>query len=229
LLQTHCCFAKLIARPAADEQLLRVSDLGFIHRFQPAQTPNARVLLLLHGTGGDENDLLPIGRMLDRDAALLSPRGKVMENGNPRFFRRFAEGVFDEQDVIRRAGELADFINAAAAEYQFTIEQVTAVGYSNGANIAAAVLLVRPEAIRNAILLRAMLPLSEATAPDLHGHHVLISAGEDDPIVPASEGTKLAEVLRSGGANVTLVTQHAGHNLVPEDFRVAQRWLTPHQ
>ena len=110
----------------------------FIHRFVPATEGSKRVLLLLHGTGGDENDLLPIGRELDPNAALLSPRGRVIENGMPRFFRRFAEGVFDEEDVVRRANELPDFISAAASKYDFVPADVTAVGYSNGANIAAA-------------------------------------------------------------------------------------------
>ena len=197
----------------------------FIHRFIPAKSSNARVLLLLHGTGGDENDLLPIGAELDPMAALLSPRGRVVENGMPRFFRRFAEGVFDEEDVIRRANELADFIAAAAARYQFDTSMVTAVGYSNGANIAAAMLLLRPEAIAAAILLRAMVPLSEPPLAVLAGKRVLISAGAHDTIVPAESARELAAVLRDRGANVELVVQPASHGLISEDLAEGQVFL----
>jgi phospholipase/carboxylesterase len=203
-----------------------VRDLGFIHRYIPSGGENSRLLLLLHGTGGNEDDMLPLGRRLDSNAALLSPRGKVLENGAPRFFRRFAEGVFDEEDVIRRANELADFVSAAAEEYRFDPERLTAVGYSNGANIAAAVLLLRGEVIRSAILLRAMVPLSAPVVPQLDGTRVLISAGEFDPIVPADEGERLAALLRNGGADVTLEVQSAGHNLVQNDVIAAQRWLS---
>src|SRR5256885_34211 len=135
--------------------------MNFTHRFIPAlESPPQRVLLLLHGTGGDENDLLPLGRELDPAAALLSPRGKVLENGMPRFFRRLAEGVFDEADVRARAHELADFV--AAAREQYRIAAPIALGYSNGANIAAAVMLLRPETLAGGILLRAMAPLAKA-------------------------------------------------------------------
>ena len=136
-----------------------MKQLNFVHRYLPGKNADSRILLLLHGTGGDENDLIPLGQELDPNAALLSPRGRVSENGAPRFFRRFAEGVFDEEDVLRRANELADFVAAAAAEYAFAPERVIAVGYSNGANIAAAMLLLRPEALEAAILFRAMVPL----------------------------------------------------------------------
>jgi phospholipase/carboxylesterase len=203
-----------------------MSDLGFIHRFVPGSGATSRVLLLLHGTGGDENDLLSLGRSLDPDAALLSPRGKVLENGQPRFFRRLAEGVFDEEDVVRRANELADFINSASASYQFAPQSLTAVGYSNGANIAAAVLLLRPETIASAILLRSMVPLRAVAAPQLTEQRVLISLGELDPIVPVAEGERLAQLLRSGGANVTLAVARAGHNLVPQDISAARDWLS---
>lgn len=161
-------------------------ELDFIHHFVPGVAGSERVLLLLHGTGGDESDLIPLGRDLDPTAALLSPRGKVLENGMPRFFRRFAEGVFDEKDVVRRAHELADFVLAAADKYSFELSRLTAVGYSNGANIAAAMMLLRPEVLPSAVLLRAMLPLSNPPVPDLAGKRVLLSAGETDPIIPLS-------------------------------------------
>lgn len=200
--------------------------MDFTHRFVPAQkSPPPRVLLLLHGTGGDENDLLPLGGELDPGAALLSPRGNVLENGMPRFFRRLAEGVFDEADIIRRANELADFAVAAAARYEFDPRRVTAVGYSNGANIAAAVLLLRPEVLACAILLRAMVPLVPAQPPDLAHARILISSGAHDPIVPVENAERLAAMLREAGAKVTLRFEAAGHPLAPGDIAAAKEWL----
>src|SRR3954467_6316466 len=136
-----------------------MTDLNFIHRFERGARPASRPLLILHGTGGNEDDLLPLGKMVAPGAPLLSPRGKVLEHGMPRFFRRLAEGVFDEQDVRTRAHELADFIAAARKEYG--IAAPVALGYSNGANIAAAVMLLRPEALAGGILLRPMVPLTD--------------------------------------------------------------------
>jgi phospholipase/carboxylesterase len=203
-----------------------MSDLGFIHGFIPApRSPATRVLLLLHGTGGDENDMVPLGRDLDPAAALLSLRGNVLENGMPRFFRRLAEGVFDEEDVVRRAHELAEFIPAAAAKYQFDPATLTAVGYSNGANIAAAVLLLRPGVIRSAILLRAMVPLTPATTPDLAGTRVMICSGTSDPIVPVENAGRLNDMLRQAGAEVTLRFEEAGHQLVFDELAAAKKWL----
>ena len=141
------------------------APLQFVHRFKPAQRPDAQPLLLLHGTGGNEDDLLPIGQIISPGAALLSPRGQVLENGMPRFFRRLAEGVFDYEDVRRRAIELAQFVVAAKDNYQ--IAPPIAVGYSNGANIAAAVLLLKPDVLAGAVLFRAMLPLDPAPQADL--------------------------------------------------------------
>lgn len=202
-----------------------MQDLAFVHRFLPPSEQSSRVLLLLHGTGGDESDLIPLGRELDPAAGLLSPRGKVLENGMPRFFRRIAEGVFDEEDVIRRANELADFILNAAAQYGFNAEQMIAVGYSNGANIAAAIMLLRPQVIRTAVLLRAMMPLANATVPDLSNTRVLLSAGETDPIVPAANVSSLATLLKRGGAEVQLTIQRASHGLISDDLATAREWL----
>ena len=203
-----------------------MSDLGFIHHFIPAQTsPPDRVLLLLHGTGGNENDMVPLGRDLDPAAALLSLRGNVLENGMPRFFRRLSEGVFDEADVVRRAHELADFIAIAAKQYEFDPKQLTAVGYSNGANIAAAVLLLRPGTITSAVLFRAMVPLIPAAEPNLQGARVLICSGRRDPIIPLDNAERLAAMLRSAGADVILRAEEATHQLNFAEIEAAKKWL----
>jgi predicted esterase len=200
--------------------------MDHIHKFIPAADGRmGRVLVLLHGTGGNENDLLPLGAELDSSAALLSPRGNVLENGMPRFFRRLAEGVFDEEDVVRRAHELADFIVTAAAKYKFDPQHLTAVGYSNGANIAAAVLLLRPEVLSGAILFRAMVPVTPETQPSLTNKRVLICAGRSDPIVPAENAERLSSMLRDAGAEVTLRVQSAGHELTSADLLAAKSWL----
>ncbi|MCK9919212.1 alpha/beta hydrolase [Microbacteriaceae bacterium K1510] len=196
---------------------------NFIHRFEPATAAGLPPLLLLHGTGGDENDLLPLGRAVAPGAALLSPRGKVLEHGMPRFFRRLAEGVFDEEDVRRRAGELADFIDAARERYKTPTP--IALGYSNGANIAAAVLLLRPQALAGAILLRAMVPLSTSPHTDLTAKPVLIVSGAQDPIIPADNAARLAAQLREAGAQVEHRTLPLGHGLSNTDLTVAQRWF----
>jgi phospholipase/carboxylesterase len=199
------------------------NDLGFIHRFEPGDRPEAPPLLLLHGTGGDENDLLPLGRTVSPGSALLSPRGQVLEHGMPRFFRRLAEGVFDEADVRRRAEELADFVQAARARYG--IAAPVALGFSNGANIAAAMLLLRPEALAGAILLRAMVPLTQTTPVDLHGKAVLIVSGKLDPIVPASNSAQLAASLSKAGANVQHPVLPTGHQLSQSDLSIAKDWM----
>ena len=195
----------------------------FIHEFVPG-TSN-RTLLLLHGTGGNERDLIPLGRELDPNAALLSPRGKVLENGMPRFFRRLAEGVFDLEDLKYRTNELADFVTAAAQHYGFATDQFVAVGYSNGANIAASLLLLRPEILRAAILFRAMVPLVPDKLAELSSVHVWIGAGNQDPIIPPSEVQRLVELLRHAGADVTIRFFNAGHGLTNDDVVTARDWL----
>jgi phospholipase/carboxylesterase len=195
----------------------------FIHEFIPGSS--ARTLLLFHGTGGNERDLISLGRELDPNASLLSPRGKVLENGMPRFFRRLAEGVFDLEDLKKRTHELADFVIAAAKHYKIDIRHMIAVGYSNGANIAASILLLRPETFAAAILFRAMVPFVPETQPDLSSVRVLIGAGSIDPIVPASETKQLAELLRSAGAEVTIRFFQGGHELTHADIHAAQEWL----
>jgi phospholipase/carboxylesterase len=196
---------------------------SFIHRFEPATKPDARPVLLLHGTGGDEGDLLPLGRAIAPGAALLSPRGQVLEHGMPRFFRRLAEGVFDEDDVRRRAIELADFVANARAKYRLATP--IALGFSNGANIAAAMLLQQPQALSGAILLRAMVPLAVPPPADLGGKPVLIVSGAQDPIVPADNAARLADLLRAAGAAVDHQVLPVAHGLSNADIVLARRWL----
>jgi phospholipase/carboxylesterase len=194
----------------------------FVYRFEAGAEQGAPCLLLLHRTGGDENDLVPLGRMLAPQAALLSPRGKVRENGMPRFFRRLAEGVFDEADLRSRTHELADWI--ASMRERHALPQPWAVGFSNGANIAAALLLLRPESLQGAVLFRAMVPL-ETDLPELNGRPAWLGAGRHDPIVPAENTQRLAEMLRRAGAHVTLEWQEGGHALSAADVEEARAWL----
>jgi predicted esterase len=196
----------------------------FIHEFVAGKSN--RTLLLLHGTGGNERDLIPLGQELDPDASLLSPRGKTLENGRPRFFRRLAEGVFDLDDLRARTNELADFITSATEHYKIDNRQIVAVGYSNGANIAASILLLRPEVLSAAILFRAMVPLVPETRPNLGSKSVFISAGSLDPIVPASNTKELVDLLRAAGADVTIRFFQSGHELTSNDVDLAREWLT---
>ena len=201
------------------------SSLGFIHRFRPGTRAGAPPLLLLHGTGGNEDDLLSLGETLAPGAPLLSPRGKVLENGMPRFFRRLAEGVFDLEDLRFRAQELAGFVAEAGKVYDWGDTPPIAVGYSNGANIAGALLLLHPGSLSGALLLRPMVPLVPEPLPRLDGVPVLIAAGRNDPIIPASQPRALADLLGSAGADVTLHGSNAGHGLTREDLEIGERWM----
>jgi phospholipase/carboxylesterase len=184
------------------------------HVFLPAEgEPSGPPLLLLHGTGGDEHDLLPLRDHLSPAAAVLSVRGTVLENGMPRFFRRLREGVFDEDDLRRRADELADFVRAASTRYGIETRSLVAVGFSNGANIASAMLLQRPEVLAGAVLFAAMVPYAEPPAADLTGVPVIISNGERDPMIPATMTQQLAGQLRDRGASVTIVPHAGGHQI----------------
>ena len=200
-----------------------MADLSHVHRFEPASRPGRPALLLLHGTGGDENDLVPLAGMVSAGSALVSPRGNVLENGMPRFFRRLAEGVLDEDDVRRRANELADFIAAARTAYD--LPAPIALGFSNGANVAAAVLLLRPDALAGAVLIRAMVPLAEPPASRIEGAPVLILSGAADPLVPAENAARLAAMLEHAGAAVRHETVSAGHNLSQADVAIAGAWF----
>jgi phospholipase/carboxylesterase len=216
------------------------TELGFIHRFIPSNKitgPRAReqgtkgktvftTLLLLHGTGGNEEDMIPLGQQIAPEAAILSPRGKVLENGMPRFFKRLAEGVFDIEDLKFRTYELADFVEKASKVYGFDLQHVIALGYSNGANIAASELLLRPAILSSAILFRPMVPLIPEVLPDLSTKHVFISAGLRDPIVPGQETRSLFNLLRKAGvADISINWQNSGHELSFEEIRKAKDWL----
>jgi phospholipase/carboxylesterase len=198
---------------------------GFIHRHEPAAVEDAPTLLLLHGTGGNEHDLIPLGKALVPGAGLLSLRGQVLERGMPRFFRRLAEGVFDQEDLTRRTHELAGFVEEAARYYRFNPAQVIAVGFSNGANIAASLLLLHPGRLHAAILFRAMVPLEPDPLPTLPGTAVYLGAGRFDPIVPAENSARLADLLGQAGAVVTLDWRDEGHHLSPSDVSAAADWL----
>jgi phospholipase/carboxylesterase len=205
-----------------------MAELSFIHRFEPGARPDVRPLLLLHGTGGNEDDLLRLGQMVAPGAPLLSPRGKVLEHGMPRFFRRLAEGVFDEEDVRARAHELADFIEAARQHY--AIAAPVALGFSNGANIAAAVMLLRPEALAGGILLRAMMPLANPQAASgLAGKAALIVSGARDPIALPANAARLKAMLEQAGAHVDHQIVPAGHELSQGDVDLAREWLHAQQ
>jgi len=200
-----------------------MNAFGFHHQFVPGASE--RTLLLLHGTGGNENDLLPLGRALDERAALLSPRGKVTENGANRFFRRLAEGVFDEADVIWRAHELGKFLEVASQEYQLDREGIIAVGYSNGANIATAMMLLGLGEFSGAILFRPMAPLSKPPQSRLGGERILLCGGHFDPIATPATVQALAELLRERGAEVEVRLQESGHELSAADLEIARDWL----
>ncbi len=201
------------------------NDLGFVHIFVPAEKPNSPTLLLLHGTGGDERDLLGIGRELWPGAALLGVRGKVLENRMPRFFRRFAEGVFDVDDLKTRTKELAEFIDVAAEHYGFSKRHLVAVGYSNGANIAASLILLHPHYLKAAVLFRAMVPFTPDIVRNFTGLSVFLAGGKRDSIVPHDQTEQLAAILQSGGADVSTFWHRGGHELGEDDIDAARTWL----
>ena len=204
------------------------SDLNFIHKFVPgsSESSHATTLLLLHGTGGDENDLLPLGHQLWPGAALLGVRGKVLENGMPRFFRRFAEGVFDVEDLKYRTEELAQFIDAAAERYGFSRKKLIVVGYSNGANIGASLILLHPHYMAAAVLFRAMMPFRPDLIRDFSHLSVFIGAARMDPIAPSGQVEELAALFETGGADVTISWHQGGHELSEDDVYAAKTWLS---
>jgi len=196
----------------------------FTHRFIPGAMASAPTILSLHGTGGDEHDLVPLARMIGADSAILSLRGRVLENGKPRFFRRLSEGVFDQEDLRAQTLALGQFVNEAAARYHFDRSRVVVLGYSNGANIAASLLLTERDALAGAILLRPMVPFEPASPPALTGIPILISAGRKDPIVPTPRTERLADLLHQAGASVSVLWQETGHALSPLELEQVTDW-----
>ncbi len=201
------------------------ADLGFTHRYLPGEDESSPTLLLLHGTGGNEEDLVPLGETLAPYAGFLSPRGKVSEYGAPRFFRRLAEGVFDHEDLLFRTHELAEFVEAASEEYGFDPSKVVAVGYSNGANVAASTILLHPGLLQAAVLFRAMVPFEPDLAPDLSGMPVFLAAGRMDRMIPPDNTQRLADILAEAGADVDLRWRDTGHPLTYEEVGEAKAWL----
>ncbi|MUV37750.1 putative hydrolase [Lentibacillus sp. JNUCC-1] len=194
------------------------------HIFKQGSDASKPTLLLLHGTGGTEEDLLSLAEMIDPDATVLSVRGNVLENGMPRFFRRLAEGVFDEEDLVFRTEELNAFLDEAAERYQFDRDRVLAIGYSNGANIAASLLFHYEQALMGAVLHHPMVPRRGVDLPDLSGKHVMIAAGANDPLCAPEESEELASMLQTAGAHVELHWEDNGHQLTPGEVRAARSW-----
>jgi phospholipase/carboxylesterase len=204
---------------------MSTEQLGFVHRFERAADDSKLTLLLLHGTGGDENDLIPLAGILARGAGVLSPRGRVLEGGMPRFFRRLAPGVFDLEDLRVRTDELATFVARAAETYGLDPSGIVAVGFSNGANIAASLLLRRAGVLRGAVLLSPMVPFEPETLPDLRGTDVFIGAGRMDPMSPPEQVERLEELLRRAGARVRVHWEAGGHQITRGELETARDWL----
>lgn len=201
------------------------ADLGFKHRFEKATAPNAPCVLLLHGTGGDENSLLALGKAIAPGAALLSPRGKVIQQGMARFFRRLAEGEFDQKDLAAQTRDLAEFVEHASAVYDLTADKLVAAGFSNGANMASSLLLRFPKTLAGAILIRGMVPFVPDETMDLKRKPVLLLGGVEDPIVGTDEVGELANVFRAANAEITLHWETAGHSLSQGDVLMAFDWM----
>ncbi|WP_316572606.1 alpha/beta hydrolase [Neobacillus sp. YIM B06451] len=195
-----------------------------MHIFQKGKNSTKPTLLLLHGTGGNELDLLPLAGMIDEEASILSVRGKVLENGMPRFFRRLAEGIFDEEDLIFRSEELKQFLDKAAEKYGFDRENIVAIGYSNGANIATSLLFHYQNALKAAILHHPMVPRRGIRLPDLSGIPVFIAAGTNDPICSPTESVELQTLLETAKAEVELHWENRGHQLTPKEVEAAAQW-----
>lgn len=196
------------------------------HIFQKSKDHNKPTLLLLHGTGGDESNLLPIAEIVDKEASVLSVRGNVIENGMPRYFKRLTEGVFDEEDLIFRTKELNEFLDQAAQKYEFNRNNMIAIGYSNGANIAASLLFHYQDALKGAILHHPMVPRRGIDLPDLSGKSVFIAAGTNDPICPPEESEELQTLLEGANAKVEIHWENRGHQLTLEEVEAASKWYS---
>ena len=217
--------------------MIKSNDFGFNHIFINSFSNSSNnkkyddgnkklTLVLLHGTGGNEEDLIFLGKKIEPNASILSPRGKVLENGMPRFFRRLSEGIFDLEDLRIRSHELADFIQKCSLHYKFDLEKTIAIGFSNGANISISMLFLRPEVIQGAILFRAMVPFIPDPLPNLSSKKILLSAGLEDPIVSRNETENLYRLFQKTNAITTLKWQPSSHNLIQEDIVVAKPWIS---
>ena len=217
--------------------MIKSNDFGFNHIFINSFSNGSNnkkyddrnkklTLVLLHGTGGNEEDLIFLGKKIEPNASILSPRGKVLENGLPRFFRRLSEGVFDLEDLRIRSHELADFIQKCSLHYKFDLENTIAIGFSNGANISVSMLFLRPEVIQGTILFRAMVPFIPDPLPNLSSKKILLSAGLEDPIVSRNETENLFRLFQKTNAIITLKWQPSSHNLIQEDILVAKPWIS---
>lgn len=196
-----------------------------IHIYRKGTDETKPTLVLFHGTGGNENDLLPLAELLSPGSSVLGIRGNVLENGMPRFFRRLAEGVFDEADLIFRTHETKQFLDQAAAQYGFELDRMIAVGYSNGANIVGSLLFHYQDIFRSAVLLHPMVPLRGLELPTLKGVSIFIGAGTNDPIIPSAETLELEELLQGAGAAVTMHWGDQGHRLSMAEAEAAKVWL----
>ena len=194
------------------------------HIFQKGKDPSKPTLLLLHGTGGTEMDLIPLAGKIDEDCSILSVRGNVLENGMPRFFKRLAEGVFDEEDLVFRTKELLEFLEESANKYHFDQKNLVALGYSNGANIAASLLFHYSNALRGAMLLHPMVPRRGIELPDLTNVDVFISAGSNDPICPPNETKDLHTLIEAANAQVEVHWENYGHQLTYSELDAAKLW-----
>ncbi|MGZ5471694.1 MAG: alpha/beta hydrolase [Nitrososphaeraceae archaeon] len=217
--------------------MIKSNDFGFNHIFINSFSNGSNnkkyddrnkklTLVLLHGTGGNEEDLIFLGKKIEPNASILSPRGKVLENGLPRFFRRLSEGVFDLEDLRIRSHELADFIQKCSLHYKFDLENTIAIGFSNGANISVSMLFLRPEVLQGTILFRAMVPFIPDPLPNLSSKKILLSAGLEDPIVSRNETENLFRLFQKTNAIITLKWQPSSHNLIQEDILVAKPWIS---
>ena len=217
--------------------MIKSNDFGFNHIFINSFSNGSNnkkyddrnkklTLVLLHGTGGNEEDLIFLGKKIEPNASILSPRGKVLENGLPRFFRRLSEGVFDLEDLRIRSHELADFIQKCSLHYKFDLENTIAIGFSNGANISVSMLFLRPEVLQGAILFRAMVPFIPDPLPNLSSKKILLSAGLEDPIVTRNETENLFRLFQKTNAIITLKWQPSSHNIIQEDILVAKPWIS---
>ncbi|WP_419176711.1 VOC family protein [Desulfosediminicola sp.] len=208
---------------------LRAVEYIYTYSAPPKPPPTERTIVAFHGTGGDEHDLIPLARTIAPDAAIISPRGQVTEHGMKRFFRRFSSGVFDEDDIRKRSEDLNSFLGRVSLQYRRNPQQLIALGYSNGANIAAALLLLHPQLFGSAILVRPMLPITVPVPVDLTGHNTLILKGTEDRIIPAASTDKLIDTLRQYGARVHVAEIQADHNITPTDIEIARKWLQNRQ